>query len=231
VLRITRPEVVGAGADQAGDTVRDTRPCKKRKDGAPTFQNGERKIEVKGWATRPAWLNSELQQFYRDAGLNSPIEQGLTQYEESIGYTVQNGRVLLNTGAVFVPNYCSPGASCPKDSLGTFIPNLVDLGPLQSVTPLINVASQTGTANNKPPKWTLWKGPPFWKPSSGQCEQIRSDSLNLVKASLFLAGTAKLAVGSVWGIPAAGWLGAGAISSGVGALPGIAYTSVFCGGF
>jgi hypothetical protein len=77
-----------------------------------------------------AWLSSEIQQFMEDAGLNSPIQQALTQHLGSIpGYAVHGGDLWFNAGG-FVPGYFSPGVDPEPEEIGTFLDRWVDLGSI-----------------------------------------------------------------------------------------------------
>jgi len=105
--------------------------------------------------------NSSAQWALQDEYYNLPghnnIQAGLYRWLSSgsiPGYSVQGGDLVLHTGNTFIPGYCPPGYECPKESLGTVVPILVDLGP---------IFTDTGAANNGP---TATIGPPQeWHPA------------------------------------------------------------------
>ena len=71
-----------------------------------------------------AWLNYETQQFYQQAGLNSPMEQAYQQHLRRIpGYQVQDGNLLVSTGYILVPGYCPKDVKCDPDSFSTYVEN------------------------------------------------------------------------------------------------------------
>ena len=88
--------------------------------------------------TGGAWFAAQIQQFLIEAGLNSPIQQGLTQYLNSIpGYSVQGGNLQVQNGFSFV-SHCGGSEHC----IGTFVPYYVDLGSITGgESPANNVAT------------------------------------------------------------------------------------------
>ncbi len=142
-----------------------------------------------------AWLAAQLQQFMADAGLNSPLEQGMVQYLNSVpGYSVQGGNLLVSTGYILVPGYCPTGTKCDPDSFSTYKENWVNLGPL----------SGGSAANNGGIDWGWWKTflkeainpiPEFKQGGCGRAFlSATGDALNPFSPSLSSGGEATAAV-------------------------------------
>jgi hypothetical protein len=141
-----------------------------------------------------AWLNSETQQFMVDAGLNSPIEQGLTRYLAQVdagfnalqpGYTPPQDepdsdyRITVHCGGSLSDATCQPPSQAVPGSL-----------PFS-----INVLYPGLAPGDKPVGLNIWQGySEVWQNASGA------------------ANTALIGTGVVLALPA-----------GVGAL-GTAYT-------
>ena len=109
-----------------------------------------------------AWLNSQVQQFMADAGLLSPMQQGLYQYLNSIpGYSVAGNNLMLLRGS---ESHWDPDDRAVVQTL-----TWEDLGPL----------SGGGAANNGP-SWTgvflksLLKGP---STGPGSCLGVFTDTV------------------------------------------------------